>query len=29
MEIATDFFDYFEAGATLLDRDKYDILSAY
>ncbi|XP_031128060.1 alpha-1,3-mannosyl-glycoprotein 2-beta-N-acetylglucosaminyltransferase isoform X2 [Ipomoea triloba] len=22
MEIATDFFDYFEAGATLLDRDK-------
>ncbi|KAL0912689.1 hypothetical protein M5K25_018680 [Dendrobium thyrsiflorum] len=25
MEIAPDFFDYFEAAATLLDRDKYDV----
>jgi len=23
MEIAPDFFDYFEAMATLLDKDKY------
>lgn len=23
MEIAPDFFDYFEAGAALLDSDKY------
>lgn len=23
MDIAPDFFDYFEAAATLLDKDKY------
>jgi alpha-1,3-mannosyl-glycoprotein beta-1,2-N-acetylglucosaminyltransferase len=23
MEIAPDFFDYFEAAASLMDRDKY------
>jgi alpha-1,3-mannosyl-glycoprotein beta-1,2-N-acetylglucosaminyltransferase len=26
MEIAPDFFDYFEAAAKLLDNDKYVIL---
>jgi len=29
MEIAPDFFDYFEATATLLDKDKYVLLSIY
>ena len=26
MEIAPDFFDYFEAAAALLDKDKYVML---
>lgn len=26
MEIAPDFFDYFEAAAALLDKDKYVLL---
>lgn len=27
MEIAPDFFDYFEAGAALMDRDKWGFLT--
>lgn len=27
MEIAPDFFDYFEATATLLDNDKYALVN--
>lgn len=29
MEIAPDFFDYFEAAAKLLDNDKYVALLRY
>lgn len=29
MEIAPDFFSYFEAAATLLDNDKYATTSTY
>jgi alpha-1,3-mannosyl-glycoprotein beta-1,2-N-acetylglucosaminyltransferase len=29
MEIAPDFFDYFEAAAALLDKDKYVFLLSF